>query len=297
MDRKVKNTIILVILLLFIVLTGSAFTLFYQKGKISDKTGKLEKMRLETYDTDELLDQLASLQVRAAQLDSILALRKYNIPVNLAQSRFYDFVNRVSFSFSSHSFVNIEYQDAFPDANFRFYVYKVSGTATFNDLFSLVYAIEESKELKKVLTAQFNNFVKVDDNEVPHFLVSYTMEVAVYFSDNDHFASTVRQENRLKANPLYDVFYPLIRNEIPPNRDMLLDVQNAQLLALIPDGAYLADDSGRTYLLWEGDAVYLGYLTKINYNTNEVSFILNIGGLIEKVTLTLEKEKKSEKIQ
>jgi hypothetical protein len=69
-----------------------------------------------------------------------------------------------------------------------------------------------------------------------------------------------------------------------------LDVQGAKLLALIPEGAFLSDSKGNTYLLWEGQQVYLGYLTKIDYDHNTVSFILNKGGIIEKTDLTLEKE-------
>ena len=71
----------------------------------------------------------------------------------------------------------------------------------------------------------------------------------------------------------------------------MLFVQNAVLLALIPDGAFLADASGNTFLLWEGDKVYLGYLTNIDYQKSEVSFVLNKGGIIETKTLTLEKVK------
>jgi hypothetical protein len=35
----------------------------------------------------------------------------------------------------------------------------------------------------------------------------------------------------------------------------------------------------------------LGYLTKIDYDNNTVDFILNKGGIIEKVTLELERNK------
>ena len=101
-------------------------------------------------------------------------------------------------------------------------------------------------------------------------------------------SSASYKENSLTSNSLYNIFYPLIRDDIPPNTDELLDVQTAQLLALIPDGAYVADASGKTHLLWEGDEVYLGYLTKIDYTTNDVKFVLNKGGVIEKVTLKLE---------
>jgi len=108
---------------------------------------------------------------------------------------------------------------------------------------------------------------------MPLFLVSFNIVVDVYYSDNNRFATKELVENNLSAPPIYDDFYPLIRNQIPPNTDDLLDVQGAKLLALIPQGAFIADSKGNTYLLWEGQQVYLGYLTKIDYEHNIVSFI------------------------
>ena len=138
----------------------------------------------------------------------------------------------------------------------------------------------------RILTCGFDNFVEVDEDGIPHYLVNYVMNVAIYFSENDQFASSISKENKLTPNPIYDIFYPLIRNEIPANIDNLLDVQTAQLLALIPEGAFIANSQGSTFLLWEGDRVYLGYLTEIDYELNEVHFVLNKGGIIEKITLT-----------
>jgi len=287
MDRKTKNSILLGVILLMIVLIGAAYTFFYLDGKINDREKKLKEINLNAYDTDDLIDQLLTLQARANELDSILALRKYNVPVILRQSKFFNFVNNVSFNFSPHSFVNIEYKTVDSETHFKKFIYSLNGTATFNDLYKLIYAIEQSKELKKVSNVTISNFVNVDEDGFPHYLVSFRLEAAVYFSDNDRFASSTLKENRLTANPLYDVFYPLIRNEIPPNINNLLDVQTAQLLALIPEGAFLADSKGNTYLLWEGDEVYLGYLTDIDYQNSAVNFILNKGGIIEKVNLSL----------
>ena len=98
---------------------------------------------------------------------------------------------------------------------------------------------------------------------------------------------------RLASN---QAFYPLIRIDIPPNVDDLLDVQSAELLALIPEGAFITDSKGTSHLLWEGDKVYLGYLTEIDYDENIVQFVLNKGGIIEKITLNLEKNEKKEKL-
>lgn len=294
MDRKIKNSIILGIILLIILIGGGIYLFVIQQGKIDEKQKKLDEINLNAYDTDDLIQQLVSLRKRAEELDSILSLRKYNVPVTLRQSKFFNFVNNVSFGFSPRSFVNITYKAVEQEEHFSKFIYTLDGTSTFNDLYKLIYAIEQSKELKKVSNVNITNFVQVDEEGLPYYLVSFRMDASVYFSDNDRFAAASIRENRLTANPLYDVFYPLIRNDIPPNIDNLLDVQTAQLLALIPEGAFLSDAKGNTYLLWEGDSVYLGYLTEIDYKNSEVKFILNKGGIIEKVNLSLAENNMSE---
>jgi len=118
------------------------------------------------------------------------------------------------------------------------------------------------------------------------------MNVAVYFSANDRYATSTYSENNLRAPRVYDIFYPLIRTEIPPNIRSLLDVQGAKLLALVPDGAFLADVRGNSFLLIEGDEVYLGYLTTIDYKWKKVTFVLNKGGVVETVVLSLDRSLK-----
>ncbi len=288
MNRKTVSTLLLLAILAIITAAGSIYTYYYQSGDIEENQKELDDLKINAQNTEELEIQLADLKVKVAELDSILGLRKYIIPVNIRQSNFFKFVNNISSNFSEYSYVNVEYSGLGEPGNFSNYLYKIKGTADFNDLFKLVYAIEQSKELKKVLKGNLTNFIEVDDDGFPHYLVSYNFNVMVYYSDNDTYASAKYKENSLRPNSMYNIFYPLIRNDIPPNSENLLDVQTAQLLALIPDGAYVSDASGRTHLLWEGDEVYLGYLTKIDFTTNDVKFVLNKGGVIEKITLKLE---------
>ncbi|MBI5730626.1 MAG: hypothetical protein HY963_05755 [Ignavibacteriales bacterium] len=295
MSSKVKNTIIILIIFIAILVGGVFFRFVLQKGKINDKQKKIGQLRLYQLDTDALNQQLDLLKKRVAELDSILANRKYNIPYNLTQASFFDFVNQVSFSFSQNSYVNIEFVETETSADYHIYHYTLNGISEFNDFVKLIYAIEESKQLKKVSDVDLTNNVKVEQDGSPHYLVSYKFKAKVYYSNDNRFFVKNSKENQIIPNPVYDFFYPLIRNEIPPNKDKLLDVQSAHLLALIPDGAFLSDASGNTYLLWEGDQVYLGYLTNINYQNNEVNFVLNKGGVIENYNLKLEKEKKQSK--
>lgn len=288
MNRKTLSTLLLLAILVIIAISGSVYTYYFQAGDIEENQKELNSLKINAQNTEDLQLQLTDLKNKVAELDSILALRKYIIPVNIAQSNFFKFVNEVSANFSENSFVNVEFKGPGEVSDFLSFIYNIKGTADFNDLFRLVYAIEQSKELKKVLKGDLTNFVEVDDEGIAHYLVNYNFEVMVYYSNDDQFASAKYKENRLNSNPLYNIFYPLIREEIPPNTNNLLDVQTAQLLALIPDGAYVADSKGNTHLLWEGDEVYLGYLTKIDFTTNEVKFVLNKGGVIEKITLKLE---------
>ncbi|MFA8341409.1 MAG: hypothetical protein ACEPO8_00425 [Rhodothermaceae bacterium] len=253
MDRKIINTIILIVVLVLLSVTGGGYSFWFLQKEIDKQNVKIKKLEETSYDTEKLMDQLQQLKDQAAELDSILALRKFNIPIGLKQSGFYNFINKVSFSFAPQSYVNIEYESENFGEHFNYYQYKLSGQAYFNDLYKLVYAVEQSKELKKIENAEIDNFVKVDDDGIPYYLVNFSMNAKVYFANDDRFASAEFRENRLKPNPIYDLFYPLIRNEIPPNINNLLDVQTAKLLALVPDGAFLADESGNTFLLWEGD--------------------------------------------
>ncbi|PJA96368.1 MAG: hypothetical protein CO129_06965 [Ignavibacteriales bacterium CG_4_9_14_3_um_filter_34_10] len=290
MDRKLKNTLILLVIFLVLIALASVYLFIIQKGKIEDRQKRIQELSLNSYNTEELLEQLKALKKRVAQLDSILAIRKYNIPIQTPQSKFYDFINDISYYFQPESYVNIEYVEAIEGKEYHSYTYKVTGTTYFDEFYYLVYAIEQSKELKKISSCTIDNFVFVEQSGIPHYQVGFNLTVKVFFSSSDRFVSSNFRENQLRPNTIYDIFYPLIRNEIPPNTDGLLDVQTAQLLALIPDGAFLSDAKGNTYLLWEGDKVYLGYLTAIDFEKNQVDFILNKGGLIEKINLTLQKE-------
>ncbi len=291
MNKKLRNTLGLVGLLLLIVFISGIYVFFFQRSKLNEKRSKLEELKSNNYNTEQLTHQYQDLLQRSSVLDSILAARKFNIPQELSSIKFYNFINNVSSPFSEASQIDIEFLEQRQDKEFFYFEYKLSGSATYNDLFKLIYSIEQSKELKKITSMALNNQVVTDKLGEPNFLVGFTMNVGTYFSSTDRFITASLVENNLSTNQVYDAFYPVIRNEISPNFDLLLDVQGAKLLALIPEGAFLADNKGNTYLVWEGEPVYLGYLTKIDYERNKVSFILNKGGIIEKIELELEQEK------
>jgi len=295
MNKKLRSTLVLLALLLIILIAGGSYLYFVQGKDLNKKRDKLKELQAKALDPQELLAQYQALLIKSNQLDSILANREFNIPQNLSSIKFYNFVNNVTNGFSDKAQVNIEYLEQKPEKEFFYHEYKLTGYGFFNEVYNLIFAIEQSKELKKVTSVTLGNLVQTKEGEVPVYLVNFVINARTYFSSDNRFAPATFVENNLGAPTLYDAFYPLIRNEIPPNIDELLDVQGATLLALIPEGAFIADSKGNTYLIWEGEQVYLGYLTKIDYQNSRVSFILNKGGIIEKVDLQLDRSELKEK--
>ena len=86
----------------------------------------------------------------------------------------------------------------------------------------------------------------------------------------------------------------MVRNQIRPNINDLPDIQDATLISLVPQGAFVTDSKGKTLLLKKGDPVYLGYLTDIDYENETVTFVLNKGGIIEYQTLKIGKKNQKE---
>jgi len=289
MNKKLRSTLVLLALLLIILIAGGSYLYFVQGKDLNKKRDNLKELQAKALDPQELLAQYQDLLEKSNKLDSILANREFNIPQNLSSIKFYNFVNNITNGFSDKAQVNIEYIEQKQEKEFFYHDYKLTGFGYFNEVYNLIYAIENSKELKKVTNINLGNLVQTKEGENPVYLVNFTVNARTYFSRDNRFAPPVFVENNLSSPTLYDGFYPLIRNEIPPNIDELLDVQGATLLALIPEGAFIADSKGNTYLIWEGEQVYLGYLTKIDYQNSRVSFILNKGGIIEKVDLQLDR--------
>ncbi|MCZ7609446.1 MAG: hypothetical protein M5U17_04715 [Ignavibacterium sp.] len=289
MNKKLRSTLVLLALLLIILIAGGSYLYFVQGKDLNKKRDNLKELQAKALDPQELLAQYQDLLEKSNKLDSILANREFNIPQNLSSIKFYNFVNNVTNGFSDKAQVNIEYIEQKQEKEFFYHDYKLTGFGYFNEVYNLIYAIENSKELKKVTNINLGNLVQTKEGENPVYLVNFTVNARTYFSRDNRFAPATFVENNLSSPTLYDGFYPLIRNEIPPNIDELLDVQGATLLALIPEGAFIADSKGNTYLIWEGEQVYLGYLTKIDYQNSRVSFILNKGGIIEKVDLQLDR--------
>jgi hypothetical protein len=288
MNKKLRSTLILLVFLILILAVSIGYYSFVLGKELKEKSAKLNELSSKIIDEAELSLRLENLKRKSAEIDSILANKRFFVYSDLTPTYFFEFSNKVARSFSSESQINVEYLQQTSEGEFQTHNYKVSGFGLFNEVFGFLQAVEKSKSLKKIKSLSLGTIVNVDKRGVPVYHTNFDVEVKSYFTADKNFAPSQPIPDSMNKKDLYNFLYPLIRTEIPPNIYDLLDVQDARLLALLPDGAFISDNKGNTYLLSEGEEVYLGYLTKIDYNNNMVSFVLNKGGIIEKINLFLE---------
>lgn len=292
MKRKTKSLIILTAVLFVIIVAGMIITFFMQSGEIKKKEAKLNTLRTSYASIQVLQSQLDAMEQKVTAVDSLLFSGTHAIPRNRIESDFYAFVDNYSRDYSLYTYTNTEYAGMGSEEGFNYYVYKVSGAGAFDNVYKLIYAIEHGKELKKIQKADVTSTSIVDNKGVPRYLTKFALEVKVYYSSSDQYSAAKFTENNLYTTEQYDAFYPLVRSEIRPNLANLPDIQESTLLSLVPQGAFITDKTGNTLLMKKGDAVYLGYLSEIDYENETVTFILNKGGIIEYLTLSMGKANK-----
>lgn len=287
MHPKIKNSIILGIVLIVIVTAGGFYTISVQRDDLNKKAKKLGELN-STYSSPEIIQsKLLEIEGQVAKLDSLLFTGKVLIPKNLSQSVFFDFVNTYSPDKTVYTYTNTDYISQSKENGFDFYKYKVFGVENYNDVYRLAYAIEHSKELKKIISANLTGTNNVSKQGGQRYLVKFEFEVNVYFSANDQFAAVNYEENELVPKSINDAYMPLVKTSIGVVKSNLPDIQDGSLISLVPQGAFIMDADGKTSLMRKGDEVFLGYLTEIDYDNQTVTFVLNKGGMIEYQTMKL----------
>lgn len=292
MKRKNKTLIILIAVLVVLSAAGGTYSWVIQGKEFKAKEAQLLALRADYAKIQALDFQLKELESKAGLVDSLMFTGAFTLPRNLLQSDFYRFIDSYSGDHEIYTFTNTEYLSRGVENGFHYYMYKVSGNGTFDDVYGLIYAIEHSRELKKIQSADVGSLTSVESKGAARYLVRFNLEVRVYFSESDQYAALTRKENNLSVGSMHNAFYPLVRTTIKSNTSNLPDVQKATLISLVPQGAFITDSKGNTMLFQKGDLVYLGYLADIDYQRGTVTFILNKGGILEELILELGKKQK-----
>lgn len=163
---------------------------------------------------------------------------------------------------------------------------EINGSGPYRNVVRFINAIEYSEPVQKINNISLSPSGEAEGYQNVNFtfnLQSHYDRVNV-FDNNNRTPDIAFRTNISSHNP----FFPLIRN-IPPNEDNLVNVEQSRLVGLTSNAVYLMDQNGRMNTLRVNDRVYLGRLERINLQQGSAAFRLNKGGIIEVVTLEVQR--------
>lgn len=166
--------------------------------------------------------------------------------------------------------------------------FSLQGEGIYDSVFGLIWALEHGPKIFTIEKLQLRGIENVQRKPNQQLVVlSFEMTVSAKFAHLPEYSRAKRTLSDVTVPASRNIFYPLIQSNVAPNSRGLLEVEQAELQAILPNKAIISDKRGKLYNLKEGDEVYLGYLVKINNSQNWVEFTLNKGGIVERFRLKL----------
>jgi hypothetical protein len=269
---------------------GGFYVLYLQAKQIRDIEQERALIRSELGDVNELNARLAMVRARVEVLDEAWSMRPKTMPATEKASITNMYLNEI-LTLSPELDLNVLTQEMVEQDGCGYVRYHLAGEGPFDSFARLVQYLEYGPRVMKLKNLDVREFHKVDEDlGVIAHLIQFDADLYAYYTPQTLFADSAALVPLAETNfPLitYNPFRSLVTLEIPPNSQNLLEPENSTLYAITKDFAFVYDQNNQTVKLQEGDEVYLGYVSKIIFDRQQVEFLLNKGGIQERYVLTL----------
>jgi len=274
-------------LLLLILGVGTyirAFNLPKQARKVETQIKKIDE---ELQNTPNLVNQFNDLSAILTDTQKRWEGRNKDIPPVDVTSQTYAYFSRI-IDLSGYVKLDMIYNGTQQMGNYGYNAYTLKGEAPFENLYRFIWYLENDRKLFKIITVNLRGVESAPTaEEESKVLTTFDMLVHAYFSSVSELSNSMG-ERALTPNGLnVDPFTPVIASALPPNTQALVEIERADLKAVIPGKAFVLDQGNEIRTLREGDEVYLGYVTKLDSESGRLEATLNKGGIIQKVELKI----------
>jgi hypothetical protein len=280
-----RNSIALGVLFVLILAGGGYWTSIRQPEKLHTIEDRIKKVDFELMNTPDLLSMYNSVQAELSQWEDRWNRRTKDIPTQDVTTQTNAYLNSVILS-SGRIQVDVQYTGPKQEPKFGYNTYSLRGEGSFYSLFRFIWYLENGRRLFKFPKMVLREAITRDTPaEEPSPVVQFEAEMRAYFTSLTELSSSIAWRDTTAAFIDTNPFWPLVRPDLPKNVEGLLEVDHAELKAVIPGKAFVSDTKGKLWTLSVGDNVYLGYVSKISPEDGSVEFVLNKGGLSETFTL------------
>ena len=285
MSFAVRNSLVLGILLFLIMILGGYWTSIRQPEKLRKIEDEIKKVDLELVNTPDLLGQYNVVHAELEKWETRWNQRSKDIPHEDVTGETNAYLNSVILA-SGRVKVDVQYTGAKQESNYGYNTYSLKGEAAFYSMYRFIWYLENARRLFKLNRLNLRGVLSREPtDEQAHPAVQFDMEVRAFFTPLVDLSSAVAWRDMSAPDLASNPFWPLIRADLPPNAEGLVDVDRSELKAVIPGKAFVNDQNGKLWGLTVGDKVYLGYVSKISPEESKVEFLLNKGGVSETVVL------------
>lgn len=279
MSYGLRNTLILLVVLALCVGAGWSYIYFIQEPEIEQLETQVEETRQELREKQEIANQYPILLNQHEEATEYINNFDKALYASSDEDYVFDFLNKINRG-SSYTDFTFSFSDSTAEGQYGTMTVQVTGTGRYHNFMNFIRQIELNKPLNKISDVRVNPI-----NE----LESYG-EVNFNFTINSFYdrAKILDQPDMTITNNLrpsfHNPFYPLVRS-VKANEDNQINVEQSTLLAVSSDKIFVLGQDGVMQKLSRGDKVYLGTLNAMNVDQGSATFVLNKGGIIERVTL------------
>ena len=284
MSYGIRNTLIMLVVLVLIYGSGYAYMHFVQKPEIERLELRVSSLEGEYNQDKQTADMVPMLREQYSQSRQFIDNYDKTIFRNDNPDEVFRFLTILN-NMSNLSF-NYIFQDSTITDDYGVIRSEISGSGSYRGLMTFINAIESSEPVQKLNNLTISP-VGLDGG---YQNVNFTFTLNSNYDTHNIFDSPERTPGiatrNLSSN--HNPFFPLIRS-IEPNVNDLPDVDNSRLIGLSSSAVFLLNQNGRMITLRQNDRVYLGRLETINVREGKATFRLNRGGIIDLVTLEVQR--------
>lgn len=279
LSYAVRNSLVLLVVLLLFGGVAWGYIHFYQQPKLVKIEKELQEKRKELVKKEKIAGRYQTVLKTYREANAYFNNYDKALYQSNNEHAIFDFLADVNRGRAYNNF-NFTFVDSATYPKYGVINMEISGTGYYRNVVNFVRAVELSEPLNKVRNMSITPIRQ--DNSYNY--ITYSFDLKSYYDRTKIIEERLLESEYVAFNSVENPFYPLIHG-IMPNTSNKINISQSELIALSSGSVFLIDQNGIMHQLEIGEEVYLGYLSDINLQKRTATFILNVGGIIEKVTI------------
>ncbi|HTY36751.1 MAG TPA: hypothetical protein VMH23_06555 [Bacteroidota bacterium] len=302
MSFKIRNSIVLAVVLVVITAAGLVYWLYIQPKQLKTTLAEIQKIEKELVDVPQTMAEVSELTEKLADTKRRYDSRSKEIPSFDITSQTYAYMSKgidEAGITSDNEFVrfNMTFDQTKNFGGYGYNVYQLTeGEAAFENLYKFVYYLENGSRLYKIawINIDGHEAVNTDTKETRKFL-GFSMELHAYFTSVQELNTSLAAKSLTFTQSPFDPFDPIILSALSGDApEGELDIKQMDVRAILPGKAFVMY-KGELMVMHLGDKVWRGFVSRISPAESKIEFTLNEGGIVRKVAKSMVFEKKKRK--